>query len=142
MSAVAILGRLKAAGLDARPQGGNVVVSPRDLLNDELLEVIRANKAAILKELAAETAEARKARRSATTNADPLPLDFRAALACGRLHVCCNCQQFKFAPDPGGLGHCGHFDVEAWPFVPFWCSGFAPDKTPVLPALAPDRHCA
>lgn len=33
MSATAILGRLKAAGLDLRPEGDNVVVSPRDRLS-------------------------------------------------------------------------------------------------------------
>lgn len=68
----------------------------------------------------------------------PIPGDFRAALVLGRLHVCCNCRYFDFAVEPSALGSCRRFDVGAWPFVPFWCTGFAPSHTPAAPAFFPD----
>jgi hypothetical protein len=49
---------------------------------------------------------------------------FDAALKLGRLHVCCNCARFSFGIDRAGFGHCERFNIEAWPFVPFWCAGF------------------
>jgi len=63
---------------------------------------------------------------------------YRAALLLGRLHVRCNCQQFAFSADPGGLGHCRRVNVEAAPFVPFWCAGFEPSRRSVAPDYLPD----
>ena len=63
--------------------------------------------------------------------------DFRVALMLGRLHVCCNCQQFEFADDPATLGYCQRFNAEAWPFVPFWCSGFQASRAVVAPEYLP-----
>jgi len=69
--------------------------------------------------------------------------DFRAALVLGRLHVCCNCQQFTFsAADPGALGHCRRFNLEAAPFVPFWCAGFEASRSPAAPDYLPDPDAA
>ena len=136
MSAVTILKCLLVVGLALRPAGDSLVVSPRDLLSNELLDLIRANKAAILDELAAE---ARRARQSAVRNAGTVLSDFRAALMLGRLHVCCNCGHFSFASHASAMGNCRRFNVEAWPFVPFWCSGFAASNTPAAPEYVADR---
>jgi hypothetical protein len=142
MNVAAILKRLKIAGLAVRPEGGKVIVGPRGSLNAELLELIQAHKAAILEELvAAEAARNRDARPPialdierrhaiiAACDASRLD-DFRAALVLGRLHLCSNCQHFTFAADPVTPGYCARFDVDALPFVPFWCSGFLPSRVP------------
>lgn len=136
MSAATILKHLQAAGLALRSDGDRLVVSPRDLLSDELLELIRENKAAILDELATQ---ASRVGQVAARNAAPVLSDFRAALLLGRLHVCCNCHQFSFAAHASGMGNCRRFNVEAWPFVPFWCSGFQLSGAPVAPEFVPDR---
>lgn len=75
-------------------------------------------------------------RAALTESCAPLA-DFREALLLGRLHVCCNCTAFAFGADPAGLGHCQRFNVEAWPFVPFWCSAFEPSRVPAAPEYLP-----
>jgi len=45
--------RLRAAGLKLTASGGRLLVEPRSALTDELRELIRANKSALLKELRA-----------------------------------------------------------------------------------------
>lgn len=138
MSVATILNRLKAAGLAVRTEGDKVMVSPRERLSRELLELIRVNKEAILKALPAGMAlDRRNETPYVIENAGPGLSDFRIALISGRLHVCCNCKQFDFASDPAGHGHCRRFGVEAAPFVPFWCSGFTPSMPLTLPGLAP-----
>jgi hypothetical protein len=67
--------------------------------------------------------------------------DFRAALLLGRLHVCCNCSAFTFGTEPAGVGRCERFDVEAWPFVPFWCSAFQPHGSPDYTGLHGKPGC-
>jgi hypothetical protein len=62
---------------------------------------------------------------------------YRAALLLGRLHVCCNCSTFVFDSN-GILGHCRRFNLEAAPFLPFWCSGFEVSRTPAAPGYLPD----
>ena len=81
-----------------------------------------------------------RSRREAITQArDAAPLcDFWAALTLGRLMLCGNCARFNFGEEPAQLGHCRRFDVEAWPFVPFWCSGFELSATPAAAAYLPD----
>ena len=70
---------------------------------------------------------------------DAADLDYwRAPLVLGRLHICCNCQLFAFAADPGALGHCRRFNLEAAPFLPFWCAGFEVSRTPPAPDYLPD----
>ena len=62
----------------------------------------------------------------------------RAALLLGRLHVCCNCSTFVFGSNAAALGHCRRFNLEAAPFVPFWCSGFEASGTPAAPDYLPE----
>jgi len=57
---------------------------------------------------------------------------YREALLLGRLHACANCRHFTHGPDLASLGHCQRFDVEAWPFVAFWCSGFQVSAAPTV----------
>jgi len=64
--------------------------------------------------------------------------NYREALTLGRLHVCCNCAHFRFPIQDMAPGDCGRFNLEAWPFVPLWCSGFAPSNAPVVPEFLPD----
>lgn len=54
----------------------------------------------------------------------PFLRDFQQALQTGALVVCFQCNQFAFGPEPSGLGHCAHHQIEAWPFVPFRCGEF------------------
>jgi hypothetical protein len=108
------------------------------MLKDELRALIRAKKPAILEELAAEAAERRKAIKSACDAATPDMQDSRAALVLGHLQLCGNCTRFVFGTDPGGLGHCRRFNLEAAPFVPFWCAGFEASRTPAAPDYLPD----
>jgi hypothetical protein len=139
MSAVA---QLRSAGLTLTASGSTLLVEPRSGLTDELRALIRANKSAILEALTAEASERRKAIKS-TRDAATLGMEeFRAALVLGRLHVCCNCQQFTFGTHPGRFGHCRRFDLEAAPFVPFWCSGFEASGTPAAPDFLPDPEGA
>ena len=119
-----LLPELRSAGLRLTARGEQLLVEPKTALTDELRAVIRQRKHELLRELAKE-AEA------------PLA-DFRAALVMGRLHVCCNCSEFRFGADPAGLGHCRRFNVEAAPFVPFWCAGFEPSHRAVAPDYLPD----
>jgi hypothetical protein len=77
-------------------------------------------------------------RRAVIAARDAAPLhDFSNGLQVGALVICCNCKGFAFGPDPAGLGHCQHFDVEAGPFTPFPCAGFALSKEPVAPKFMP-----
>jgi hypothetical protein len=64
---------------------------------------------------------------------------FDAALRLGRLHVCSNCARFSFAIDRAGFGHCGRFNMEAWPFVPFWCVGFE-QATDLRTTIGPEKR--
>lgn len=125
-----MLAELRAAGLRFTSDGDRLIVEPRSALNDELRAIIRAHKGNLLRELAEESCKRQQANLSAR---DAAPVrGFREALAVGRLHVCYNCAAFSFGAVPAGIGHCRRFDVEAWPFVPFWCSGFALSKRPAL----------
>lgn len=127
-----MLAELRAAGLRLTANSGTLYVEPASALTDELRATIRVHKSAILRELAEES---RARSRAILAARDGASLgDFRAALVVGRLHVCCNCSAFSFGADAAGVGHCERFNVDAWPFVPFWCSGF---KAAIRP-LAPD----
>jgi hypothetical protein len=123
-------------GLILTTHGSTLLVEPRSGLTDELRALIRAEKPAILEELAAEAAERRKAIKSAR---DAAPLsEYDAALILGRLYLCGNCAAFQFFSDPAGLGRCSSFKVETWPFIPFWCAGFEASRTPAAPDYLPD----
>jgi hypothetical protein len=63
---------------------------------------------------------------------------YREALILGRLMVCGNCAAFTFGSAPADVGHCANFTVEAWAFVPFWCSRFKPSRTPAAAQYLPD----
>lgn len=131
-----MLAELRAAGLRFSAEGGTLYVEPASVLTDSQRAAIREHKAALLRELSEESREGRRtiiAAHSAATMSD-----FREALCLGRLHVCCNCSQYTFGTEPSGLGHCRRFKTEAWPFVPFWCSGFEPGRAPVAPECLPD----
>ena len=65
---------------------------------------------------------------------------YREALRLGRLHVCANCRHFTAACELAGLGRCKRFNVDAWPLVAFWCSGFEASRTPAAPAYLPEQH--
>ena len=133
-----MLAELRAAGFHVTEDRGTLYIDPASRLTDEQRARVRRHKPAILRELAAEADTTNKARESAAKHAGPGLSDFRAALALGRLHVCCNCRQFEFAADPTALGHCRRFHVETWPFVPFWCVGFTSSTTPAAPEFLPD----
>jgi hypothetical protein len=51
MKAGAILARLEAAGLHLRADGGNLVVSPKEAVTDELRALMRSHKPELLAEL-------------------------------------------------------------------------------------------
>lgn len=101
-----------------------------------------------------ELARAVIARQSLPTIARPVAhaydaaalSNYREALLLGRLVICANCARFVPRSDTAGLGHCQRFDTDAWPFAPFWCSGFKPSNRPVAPDFLPDpdgaRACA
>jgi hypothetical protein len=127
-----LLSELRSKGLSVTSQDGNLYVEPASLLTDALRESIRRNKPAILRQLASAATERQVAAAASSIG------EFRNALRSARLHVCCNCNGFQFAHDPLALGHCMRFKVEAWPFVPFWCSGFASAPQPVAPAFLPN----
>jgi hypothetical protein len=95
--------------------------------SDRMRELFRERKVELLRELAAEAAT-------------PYMAEFRDALVLGRLVVCCNCLHFRWGADPAGIGQCERFKVEAFPFVPFCCSGFEPDLgfEPELAPAAPE----
>ena len=63
--------------------------------------------------------------------------DLRRALQVGSLALCCNCKHFRFGADLAAFGHCTWFIVDAAPFVPFMCPGFAVSSVPVAPAFLP-----
>jgi len=48
MNVASILSRLEASGVHVRAEGGKLHVSPRESVTDDLLELIRENKPAIL----------------------------------------------------------------------------------------------
>ena len=135
-----MLAELRAVGLRFTADGDRLVVELRSALTDELRATIRAHKETLLRELADEVRE-RRQRISAARDITPMG-DFREALMLGRLHVCCNCSAFTFGPIPAGVGHCQYFNVEAWPFVPFWCSRFALSKGLPFPNSPPAREPA
>lgn len=62
--------------------------------------------------------------REAFETATPYLREFRAALDAGRFVICGQCVRFRFAADPLQLGQCEQYTTEAFPFVPFQCSGF------------------
>jgi len=66
--------------------------------------------------------------------------NYRVGLARGRLHVCCNCAHFRFPIQDTVAGDCGRSNLEAWPFVPFWCSGFTPSNASVAPEFLPNSE--
>jgi hypothetical protein len=111
-------------------------VEPASALTDAQRAAIRANKARLLSELAEEARE-RTEPIAPAGDASQL-LEFKAALRSGRLHVCCNCSAFVFGAAPAGIGRCRRFGVEAWPFVPFWCSGFQASLSPLVSNYLPE----
>ncbi len=62
--------------------------------------------------------------RQAFHEATPYLREFKDALKAGRLVICAQCTQFTFDREPAGLGQCGQYRSEAWPFAPFVCDGF------------------
>ena len=136
MSAAQVLQRARALGIVLSGDGGKLrYEAPTGCPTLELRQALTLHKVAILKLLEVE-------RMTTGMRTGPRPSDFRAALMLGRLHVCCNCALFNFAPDPAGLGRCRHFGVEAWPFVPFWCSAFVASRreTFTTPPKANGEH--
>jgi TubC N-terminal docking domain len=133
-----LLAKLRASGLQVTADGDALLVEPRGTLTDQNRAMIRMHKHGILKDLAREREEHRRAiiaaREVAGLN------DFHAALHLGRLQLCANCAGFTFASDPACLGHCARFGVEAWPFAPFRCSGYKVSATPAAPSFLPDPH--
>jgi hypothetical protein len=107
-----MLTKLRAAGLSVTREGGLLRVEPRSKLTDSLRNMIRENKAQILRDLAA--------RDAADLNS------FRTALTKGRLHLCGNCTRFIFGQiDPAGVGWCDRYQTDTHPFVPMLkCAGF------------------
>jgi hypothetical protein len=98
-----------------------------------------------LRELAARVTDRQRLaldadrRRAIIVARDAAPLaDFRQALLLGRLVICGNCSRFEFGAPPAGTGTCTRWQVEAFPFVPFWCAGFELSKTPTAPAFVSD----
>jgi len=59
MSAAAILERLYRDGLSVRTDGARVLLSPREKVTPDLLELVRGNKATILQQLVADSAQGR-----------------------------------------------------------------------------------
>lgn len=147
-----MLAELRTVVLRFAIDGDRLLVEPKSALTDALRTVIRVNKPAILRELADDAnkqalapghplqhPELPQSQTGRVRDTTPL-VNFREALVLGRLHVCCNCSAFSFGTVPAGIGHCRRFDVEAWPFVPFWCSGFEASSTPAAPEFLADRR--
>jgi hypothetical protein len=111
-------------------------VEPRAAITEATRATIRINKAALLRELEAETQDRRQVIRAASEGTQLR--QYRDALVLGRLHLCGNCARFVFGPDPAGPGVCSKFGFGLVPFLaPFWCSAFAPSDNPVAPELLP-----
>jgi len=118
-----LLDRYREAGYAISREGNGLRVEAEHPVSDRMREVFRQKKAELFKELSVEGAD----------------LDsYRHALWLGTLVVCGNCRHFQFADDPAELGQCRCFAVEAWPFVPFPCSGFEPGAAPAAPDYLPD----
>src|SRR5262245_26587135 len=111
---MALLAQLRKHGLQLTPQGEVLLVEPRAALTDELRALIRANKPAILRELAQESHEAPADLRS----------HFAPALLCGRLVACVACIHFRSRPGERPDGWCASFYTETWGCVPFQCTGY------------------
>jgi hypothetical protein len=127
---MALLAELREQGVRLSADGETVTVRPRAALTDALRATIRMHKAAILRELAAEAVNRRKAI-AAARDAAPLS-EYRAALILGRLHLCANCAQFTFGSEPT-RGQCRLFGVEAIAFVPFQCPDYQVSASPTVP---------
>jgi hypothetical protein len=127
MAATPLLDRYRETGYVFRMEGTALRVEAQHPASDRMREVFRERKVELLRELAAEAAT-------------PYMAEFRDALVLGRLVVCCNCLHFRWGADPAGIGQCERFKVEAFPFIPFCCSGFEPDLgfEPQLVAAAPE----
>jgi hypothetical protein len=135
-----MLAELRAAGFRVNAENGILFIDPASHLTEAQRAQVRRHKPEILRELADE---ARSQRLAITKTRDESCLpDYRAALVLGRLHICCNCSSYRFGAVPAALGHCQRFDVEAWPFVPIWCSGFDASPSAVAPAFLPDPEGA
>ena len=98
-----------------------------------------------LKQLAARVIQRQPVTRAAercsaiVAARDAADLNYwRAPLVLGHLHLCGNCAAFQFSPDPAGLGRCSRFNIEAAPFVPFWCAGFEVSRIATAPDYLPE----
>jgi hypothetical protein len=119
MSTADVLARIRAAGLTVAPDGadpGKVYVAPRERLTDELREMIRANKAALLAALSgpASTPD------TPSTKAPPLPPK-----------ACATCAHYRAKPGQAPDGWCARHKVETWGA---YAGGCAADWTPADPA--------
>ncbi|MDA8347778.1 MAG: hypothetical protein M0038_03045 [Pseudomonadota bacterium] len=115
-AAVEILARIRAAGLTVAPDAadpGKVYVAPRERLTDELREMIRANKAALLAVLS-------EPANTPAANADPLPAT-----------ACASCTHYTAEPGKTPDGWCRKHRTETWGA---YAGGCAADWTPADPA--------
>jgi hypothetical protein len=136
-----LLARLRSQGLRIVARSGRLLVEPKAAITEATRTTIRINKAALLRELEAETRERHRAIQAACEAAQLG--QYRTALLLGRLHLCGNCASFTFGLDPAGPGACTKFGDGPVPFAaPFWCSGFTPSRTPIAPELLPAHRRA
>ncbi len=112
-----LLARLRAAGLTVSRNGGQLIVTPRERLTEDLRASIRQQKAELLAALSA---------------ADPMAA-FTAAIRSGALQQCQACRHFaKLIPANGDdqgvpdAGWCRHYNVATHPITPFYCDGYTP----------------
>lgn len=140
-----LLSHLRQQGLRIIADGGRLLVEPGAAITDAIKSTIRINKAAILRELAAEAVERDNAILAAAQAAHPMLEEDRAALTLGRLDICGNCSRYAFGPDPAGSGSCSlHGDGLLAFAMPFDCREFDAMETPAAPRYLADpaRHQA
>lgn len=117
---MSLLTNLRAQGVTITADGGRLLATPRESITENIRTTIRINKAALLREIAAE-AEARHQAIGAARRAVPMLADYRHSLAAGTLVLCADCRHYQYAAEPGDVGHCTTFNVESAPFIPTDC---------------------
>jgi hypothetical protein len=124
---------LQRRGLTIDAKDGNLIVSPRDRITDEIRAYIRQHKAAILEELRREALAESFEERAAILEFDANIPRREAEEAAFRLVFCSACQHHR-VPDPHRphLLGCAIFArgraLIQWASTPAWCDQWETKK--------------
>src|SRR3989442_15481513 len=102
-----LLTQLREQGVHITADGDKLVARAKRALTETVRTTIRANKGALVREIAGEAGARRMALIAARDAADLA--GYRGALISGRVHLCANCSRFSFGTDPAGPGTCSRF---------------------------------